>query len=582
MWQSIKNGLQKVIDAIEKALNKLSPDSELGKRGQQMVKTNKEILDRFVAGVKAASDRAVYTEKSGESRTAYDSRGNGYSGYSMSNNAVDAYENGEKPLSKWSKADILDAFGEIDDSKVALLSGVSLPVLRKHLLYNSSWHHTSKMYNKTKFYAIDEDAVNDLSKETISKWIAEDNKSVKSYKADFDYTVKENGKTVTKTLESVNVAEQNGYYVVTDDDGNQLVKRKIGDRGTFISKASYLLREARKNTRPDIDREDVVFSDDESVRYDLRKDVNGNTFVDVDPSIYDETDGESVAQVIAKIISDRFHNLIETNGQQIRINAITNAEWRRSEEATYLKENDPVKYSDKLKAIGNADEILKTANKWIGEAKKHDNKHFVEFARGNILYRVGENGYAADVIVGTKADGSAVLYDLVNIHNIKITEDSLSRVENTRPSSEETSVKNSIPQNAEKDNTSDENNSTGMEQSRDADYLSAVNRGDLFTSDDDLLFSTYDDIADVVVRNYVKHSVPAGIWAISLVHRSLTGRIPRPVKRICSPLILSGLSVTAPQILIIRTRLCPTGIPITENSVMLMPVSRMYRRIDNR
>ena len=27
----------------------------------------------------------------------------GYSGYSMSNNAVNAYENGEMPLSKWTK-----------------------------------------------------------------------------------------------------------------------------------------------------------------------------------------------------------------------------------------------------------------------------------------------------------------------------------------------------------------------------------------------------------------------------------------------------------------------------------------------
>lgn len=31
----------------------------------------------------------------------------GYSGYSMSNNAVDAYENGEKPYSKWTKQDLL-------------------------------------------------------------------------------------------------------------------------------------------------------------------------------------------------------------------------------------------------------------------------------------------------------------------------------------------------------------------------------------------------------------------------------------------------------------------------------------------
>ena len=32
----------------------------------------------------------------------------GYNGFSMSNNAVEAYENGEKPLSKWRKSDILE------------------------------------------------------------------------------------------------------------------------------------------------------------------------------------------------------------------------------------------------------------------------------------------------------------------------------------------------------------------------------------------------------------------------------------------------------------------------------------------
>ena len=36
----------------------------------------------------------------------------GYNGWSMSNNAVEAYANGEKPLSKWSKADILEAIEE--------------------------------------------------------------------------------------------------------------------------------------------------------------------------------------------------------------------------------------------------------------------------------------------------------------------------------------------------------------------------------------------------------------------------------------------------------------------------------------
>lgn len=38
----------------------------------------------------------------------------GYCGYSMSNNAVDAYNNGEKPISKWKKQDILSGIQELD------------------------------------------------------------------------------------------------------------------------------------------------------------------------------------------------------------------------------------------------------------------------------------------------------------------------------------------------------------------------------------------------------------------------------------------------------------------------------------
>lgn len=41
----------------------------------------------------------------------------GYNGWSMSNNAVEAYSNGEKPLSKWTKADIFDT---INDTEVEL------------------------------------------------------------------------------------------------------------------------------------------------------------------------------------------------------------------------------------------------------------------------------------------------------------------------------------------------------------------------------------------------------------------------------------------------------------------------------
>lgn len=94
----------------------------------------------------------------------------GYYGYSMSNNAVQAYMDGEKPLSKWRKKDILDAIGEkLADGEISLqcsmeqLRKTPAGALREICLCGSSSHHTSKYYNMTDFYGLDEDALEDLT-----------------------------------------------------------------------------------------------------------------------------------------------------------------------------------------------------------------------------------------------------------------------------------------------------------------------------------------------------------------------------------------------------------------------------------
>lgn len=230
-------------------------------------------------------------------------------------------------------------------------------------------------------------------------------------------------------------------------------------------------------------------SKEKDIRYQLREDVNGNTFVDVDTSIYDETDGASVAQVIAAIIQNRFHNLIEANGQKIRINATTNAEWRRSNDATKLMRKVPSVYDDKMKVIGNADEILVAAQNWIGEQKYHNSKNkIVEFARGNVLYRVGKNGYAADVLVGTLEDGAALLYDLVDIHEIKIAEAPVSKEGKTRLSSQRTSTMDRISQND--------------------DNVKYQDRYDVL--DDDLWLSDEASTTDVLAHHFVTNNEAIG------------------------------------------------------------------------
>ena len=104
----------------------------------------------------------------------------GYSGYSMSNNAVAAYDNGEKPLSKWKKADILEAVKtqevelKCSPSKLQKLPAV---LLKEICLCYSSWHHTSSHYNETKFYMLNAEYLETLTDAMVDEIAAEYNKT---------------------------------------------------------------------------------------------------------------------------------------------------------------------------------------------------------------------------------------------------------------------------------------------------------------------------------------------------------------------------------------------------------------------
>lgn len=102
----------------------------------------------------------------------------GYKGFSMSNNAVAAYKNGEKPLSKWTKTNIIKAIEKaIEEEEITLLCDVEklkkmpIEILKSMCLYYSSWHHTSNHYNKTDFYSFNVYSLIDLTNEKIDEII---------------------------------------------------------------------------------------------------------------------------------------------------------------------------------------------------------------------------------------------------------------------------------------------------------------------------------------------------------------------------------------------------------------------------
>lgn len=102
----------------------------------------------------------------------------GYCGWSMSNNAVDAYDNGEMPMSKWGKRDIVDQIEEgVEKGDIELhcsmnkLEKLPLGVLREYFLERTSWHHTGKYYQETDFYSLNICYIEELTDEELM-WLA--------------------------------------------------------------------------------------------------------------------------------------------------------------------------------------------------------------------------------------------------------------------------------------------------------------------------------------------------------------------------------------------------------------------------
>lgn len=173
----------------------------------------------------------------------------GYHNYSMSNNAVNAYANGEKPLSKWTKAAIIAAadeyLTEMEDAqreqKLAWLRAATLAKLKDFALRVSSWHHTSCHYNATDFYSLAECALDCMTEEDACELLAKDVKPAHVAQVrrlgsiewlEWGGTRKHPKATECK-LEGVEIEERGAFYLVYKD-GELVLRKKIGSNGTFV------------------------------------------------------------------------------------------------------------------------------------------------------------------------------------------------------------------------------------------------------------------------------------------------------------------------------------------------------------
>lgn len=138
---------------------------------------------------------------------------NGYSGWSMSNRAVEAYENGEMPISKWSKGVIIEVINEYKKDMelsfdIELLKKLTLKTLKNKLLKYSSWHHTSKFCNCTDFYAIDEDMLDNITNDKIQNMIQEQKDEKRREK---EWKKRLETETTQATKDFIKYINENGY-----------------------------------------------------------------------------------------------------------------------------------------------------------------------------------------------------------------------------------------------------------------------------------------------------------------------------------------------------------------------------------
>lgn len=219
----------------------------------------------------------------------------------------------------------------------------------------------------------------------------------------------------------------------------------------------------------------------QGAQYSIETDANGDKFVDVTDDILEGKTEKDHAQILRDIIRNKFGNIIQANGQIFAVNSKTSSEWRRSKSASSLYQKNNSAYLDKIRVFNNADELMIASRDYVGEGLKHPRKdRFVEFARGKVNYRVGNNGYTADIVVGIGIDGRADLYDIVNIRDKKITEARILPVTEELTSSPigGASVNISIPQTGQDGNPSGQNPAPKLKGiAKQREYREAVEQG---------------------------------------------------------------------------------------------------------
>lgn len=273
------------------------------------------------------------------------------------------------------------------------------------------------------------------------------------------------------------------YHTIYRTTPNGQYNAVAGEIEAYDTQARMeMTAEERKNTRPNIDRTDVVFADAEKSFF-VAKDNNGNNVAVVTDNVfYDKSvkKHQAIANNIAKNIG-KYYPIIES-GQNVYIGKDLPNEYTQSE---YTKHINAKLRKAKGLSSSNIGEMIEIASdrKWVKNRKQ---KHNIDAKYGWYHYTtrfaipvydsfgkaVNFKVYTADLIIRNDADGKKYLYDIQDIKqesSSNLPAPLVDKVRNIRSNS----LDSSISENNQNVNPSETKNFSLPETDSDGNKLSA-------------------------------------------------------------------------------------------------------------
>ena len=260
------------------------------------------------------------------------------------------------------------------------------------------------------------------------------------------------GKITKEMIESY----VDAYAGIYGDDTDAYVEEIVADTYAGMNRTDYGTNKLRADVKMEVGqwkkKSGSARAPPVKTQYSIKKDNRGQNYVDVPIWAMQIKNASEVGKALSDIVRKQFRSWVDVAGQKIGINQRTAGEWTFSKDAQRLYSRNKTAYADKVNAFGVAGELLQASRDYIGEQAKHFRKdNFREFARGKVSFKVGANGYEADIIVGTTKKGAAILYDMVNITPKKIAEapNTTLSAQNAEDRRQGTSAKDSVSETGE-------------------------------------------------------------------------------------------------------------------------------------